>query len=496
MSRTIKKVLIANRGEIAVRIARSAKEMGIATVALYSEPDRSSPHVLMCDEAYPLAGRSAVETYLNIPKILDIAAKSDADAVHPGYGFLSEKAEFAVAVTGAGLIFIGPRHETIALLGDKTAARELLKSRSLPIVPGTTTPLASAAEAAAAAASIGYPVLIKAAGGGGGKGMRKVANESELAAAMERSANEAAKAFGDPRVYIEKYIEHPKHIEIQVLADSHGNVIHLGERECSIQRRHQKVIEECPSTAVSPELRGAMGDAAIAVCRAAGYVNAATVEFLVDRHHRFYFLEVNTRIQVEHPVTEMVYGIDIVKEQIRIAEGKPLSWRQQDVVPRGHAVECRIYAEETDNDFLPSTGRITHLAPSEGPGIRHDAGARPGSEITMHYDPMIAKLIAHGSDRSEAVARMVRALQEYSISGVKTTIPFCLTVLAHHDFVKGSYDITFVERHHRSAAAPVRHPEAAAVAAAFVAYRDAGNSAVSGSGPPVMPSRWKKEGRR
>lgn len=467
--RTIRKILIANRGEIAVRIHRSAKEMGIITVAVYSDPDRTSPHVLLCDEAYPLHGVTSADTYLRIDKLIQIAKDCGADAVHPGYGFLSEKEQFAAAVVNAGLIFIGPRPETIALLGSKTSARDLLSKKKIPIVPGTTKAINDLAEAHQTASSIGYPVLIKASGGGGGKGMRRVDSPEELENAIERAKNEAAKAFSDDRVYIEKYIVNPKHIEIQVLADSLGNVIHLGERECSVQRRHQKVVEECPSIAVTPALRAKMGNAAVEIAKAAGYVNAGTMEFLLDASMNFYFLEVNTRVQVEHPITEMVYGIDIVKEQIRIAQGERLSLDQSAVSISGHAIEARIYAEEYDNNFLPSTGTITHYQPSEGLGVRNDSGVRIGSEITMHYDPMIAKLVVHGRTREEAIERMKRALREYKINGVKTTIPFCEMVLFHPEFVKGTYDINFVAKHFLVPDSLLDEQESSAIAAAYAA---------------------------
>jgi acetyl-CoA carboxylase biotin carboxylase subunit len=475
----IKKILIANRGEIAVRIHRSAKEMGIRTVAVYSDPDRTAPHVLLCDEAYPLRGTTSAETYLDIQKILTIASIAKVDAVHPGYGFLSEKEFFAKSVTDAGLIFIGPRSETIELLGSKTSARDLLSKKKIPIVPGTTQPINNLEEAMKVATSIGFPVLIKAAGGGGGKGMRRVDSVNELENAIERAKNEAAKAFSDDRVYIEKYIVNPKHIEIQILADSHGNVVHLGERECSVQRRHQKVVEECPSMALTADLRNKMGQTAVDIAKAAGYLNAGTMEFLLDAEKNFYFLEVNTRVQVEHPITEMVYGLDIIKEQIRIAEGEKLSLTQEEVSIKGHAIECRIYAEEYDNNFLPSTGTITHYQPSEGLGVRNDSGVRVGSEITMYYDPMIAKLIVHGRDRSEAVEKMKRALREYKINGVKTTIPFCELVMFHPEFVNGTYDINFVAKHYLVPENSLTGPESTAIASAFITE----------SGGPVKPSR-------
>jgi len=491
----IKKILIANRGEIAVRIHRSAKEMGIQTVAIFSDTDRTSPHVILCDEAYPLNGTLSSETYLNVDKIIAIALKAKVDAIHPGYGFLSEKEFFAKSVTDAGLIFIGPKSETIELLGSKTSARNLLSKKNIPIVPGTTNPIKSLDEATKVAASIGYPVLIKASGGGGGKGMRRVDSQAELANAIERAQNEASKAFSDDRVYIEKFIVNPKHIEIQILADSHGNVIHLGERECSIQRRHQKVVEECPSTALTPELRSQMGQTAVDIAKAAGYLNAGTIEFLLDADKNFYFLEVNTRVQVEHPITEMVYGIDIIKEQIRIAQGERLSLTQDEVKINGHAIESRIYAEEYDNNFLPSTGTITHYQPSEGLGVRNDSGIRVGSEITMHYDPMIAKLITHGRTREEAIEKMKRALREYKINGVKTTIPFCEIVLFHPEFVNGNYDINFVAKHYLVPDAKLTVHESNAIVTSFVSQKNATPKTNNGVEAITSTSKWKKQFR-
>jgi len=485
--------LIANRGEIAVRIHRSAKEMGIQTVAIFSDIDRTSPHVLLCDEAYPLNGVLSSETYLNIDKIISIAHKAKVDAIHPGYGFLSEKEFFAKSVTDAGMIFIGPKSETIEILGSKTTARDLLSKKNIPIVPGTTNPIDSLEEATKVAAEIGFPILIKASGGGGGKGMRRVDSSAELPNAIERARNEASKAFSDDRVYIEKYIVNPKHIEIQILADSKGNVIHLGERECSIQRRHQKVVEECPSTALTPELRSKMGQTAVDIAKAAGYINAGTIEFLLDANKNFYFLEVNTRVQVEHPITEMVYGIDIIKEQIRIAEGKSLSFTQNDVKINGHAIESRIYAEEYDNNFLPSTGTITHYQPSEGLGVRNDSGIRVGSEITMYYDPMIAKLITHGRTRDEAIEKMKRALREYKINGVKTTIPFCEMVLFHPEFINGNYDINFVAKHYLVPDAKINAQESIAIVTSFVSQKNTLPKLSDDKTLTVINSKWKNQ---
>lgn len=493
MKRAIKKILIANRGEIALRIHRSAKEMGITTVAIYSDPDRTCPHVLLCDEAYALNGKTSTETYLDVDKIITIARKANVDAIHPGYGFLSEKAFFAKSVLDAGLQFIGPLPETIELLGSKTAARDLLSKNKIPIVPGTTKPLKSLEEAIEAASAIGFPVLIKAAGGGGGKGMRRVESPDEMKSALERARHEAQSSFSDDRIYIEKYIVNPKHIEIQILADNHGNVIHLGERECSIQRRHQKVVEECPSVALTPQLREKMGKIAVEIAKTSRYLNAGTIEFLLDKEKNFYFLEVNTRVQVEHPITEMVYGIDIIKEQLRIAQGEPLSLNQSDVKINGHAIESRIYAEEYDNNFLPSTGLITHYQPSEGPGVRNDSGIRTGSEISMYYDPMIAKLIVHARNRPEAIEKMKRALREYKIHGVKTTIPFCEMVMFHPEFAGGNYDINFVAKHYLVPDSKLTENESIAIASSMTLANGQRNMPSTASAGPANDSQWKKQ---
>jgi len=491
--KTIRKILIANRGEIAIRIHRSASEMGIATVAIFSDVDRSAPHVLNATEAYPLCGNPSNETYLNMEKILAIAAKANCDAVHPGYGFLSENSEFARAVIASGLTFIGPPASAMKALGGKTSARNLMKEAGVPIVPGTTTAVKNSREASKAAKEIGYPVLLKAVHGGGGKGMRKVDREEDLEQALLQAQSESSKAFNSGDVFIEKYLSNPRHVEIQILADMHGNIVHLGERECSIQRRHQKLVEECPSSRLSDSLRSAMGDAAVAAARSAGYVNAGTVEFLVDSDNSFYFLEINTRLQVEHPVTELVYGIDLVKTQIRIAEGESLPFRQEELVPRGHAIECRICAEDPFENFLPSTGTIEEYAPSGGYGIRNDSGVMRGTTVPHFYDPLLAKLIVWGSDRKEAIRRLDRALSEYVLSGVSTTIPFCSFVVKHPAFMKGDYDIRFVEKHFRPAEEPRTNEEelAASYIAAFD-YHSSSGEATPGIGNRMLaPSKWK-----
>ena len=440
-----KKILIANRGEIAIRIMRACREMGIATVAVYSEVDRTAQHVRYADEAYLLGAAPATESYLVMEKIIEAAKASHAEAIHPGYGFLAENSGFAQLVKENDLVFIGPDPGTIQLLGDKMAAREAMIKAGVPIVPGVKHAISSATEAQRIADEIGYPILLKAAAGGGGKGMRIVRNQDDISQLFKMARSEAKSAFGDDRIYIEKYLEKPRHIEFQIMADQHGNVVHLGERECSIQRRHQKVIEESPSPIVDPKMRQRMGETAVKAARAANYANAGTVEFLVDQHKNFYFLEVNTRLQVEHPVTEMVTGIDLAKEQIRIAAGEPLSFRQDEIQWRGAAIECRIYAEDPENNFLPSIGKIQSYREPNGIGIRVDSGLAKGDSVSMFYDPMISKLITWGRDRNEAIERMRRALDEYVISGVQTVIPFHKQVMNHPDFIAGNISTHFID---------------------------------------------------
>jgi propionyl-CoA carboxylase alpha chain len=420
--------------------------MGITTVAVYSEADRTSPHVLYADEAYCIGAPPAKESYLRGDTIIEVATQCNADAIHPGYGFLSENSAFATLTRDAGIIFIGPSPEAIKQLGDKTKAKQLLRDTNVPTVPGTDEAIASSKEAQRIAQEIGYPVLIKAAAGGGGKGMRVIKRAEELENAIRLAQSEAFNAFKDDRVFIEKYIASPRHIEFQILADNYGNVIHLGERECSIQRRHQKIIEESPSPVMTQELREKMGNAAVAVARSAGYSNAGTVEFLVDENHNYYFLEVNTRLQVEHPVTEIVTGIDIVREQIHIAEGEQLRWKQEDINFRGHAIECRVYAEDPANNFLPSIGKIHYLHSPGGVGVREDRGIAQGNEVTIYYDPMLAKLITYGENRNTAIQRMVSALQEYSISGVITNIAACISILQHKEFNEGNITTGFIQQ--------------------------------------------------
>ncbi|MBK9008774.1 MAG: acetyl-CoA carboxylase biotin carboxylase subunit [Anaerolineae bacterium] len=440
------KVLVANRGEIAVRIIRACRELGIDTVAVYSEADRRGLHVRFADEAYLLGPAPSRESYLRADKIMDIARKANVDAIHPGYGFLAERESFSAMCEEAGIAFIGPKPSSIAAMGDKAEARATVIKAGVPVVPGTEdVGNMTDDELLAKATEIGFPLLIKATAGGGGKGMREVTNLEEMPTLLASARREAESAFGDGNVYLEKLIIDARHIEIQILADKHGNVIHLGERECSLQRRHQKLLEEALSSALDDDLRAKMGALAVKAAKSVDYVNAGTIEFLLDKNKNFYFLEMNTRLQVEHPVTEMVTGIDIVKEQLRIARGRPLSYAQDEVQFNGHAIECRVNAEDPYNNFMPSTGRITHSLLPTGPGVRVDTGVYPGFEITPFYDPMIAKLIVWGETRAQAILRMRRALEEYRIVGVRTNIPFHQTMMDSHRFMGGQYDTRFVE---------------------------------------------------
>jgi acetyl-CoA carboxylase biotin carboxylase subunit len=487
------KILIANRGEIAVRIARACRELGIPSVAVYSEPDRGALHVRVADEAWPIGPAPSRDSYLRIDRILEAARRTGADAVHPGYGFLAENAEFARACEQGGLVFIGPRSETIALMGEKTSARRLAVEAGVPVVPGTLEPVDDLAAIRQEAARIGFPVMLKAAAGGGGKGLRLVQDEESLSAAAERARSEALSAFGDGRLYLEKALLRPRHIEIQVLADHHGHAVHLFERECSIQRRHQKVIEESPSPFVTPELRARMGTLAVALVQKAGYRNAGTLEFLVDQDRNPYFLEMNTRLQVEHPVTEMVTGLDLVKLQIRVAEGEPLPFRQEDLRQRGHAVECRVYAEDAEHGFLPSPGRIVALRTPSGPGVRDDTGVYDGYEVPIHYDPLISKLATWGADRAEALDRMRRAVAEYTVLGIHTTLPFFGRVLRDPEFLAGDYDTGYVARF---LASPVPPPsdescEAAVIAAAVRAVRERHAARLQTTAPAGGASGWR-----
>jgi acetyl-CoA carboxylase biotin carboxylase subunit len=499
------KVLVANRGEIALRVIRACRELGVASVAVYSEADARAPHVREADEAVLLGPAPSSESYLKGDRIIEAARRVSAQAIHPGYGFLSEREWFARAVREAGLTFIGPPAEAIAAMGSKTAARELAIKAGTPVVPGTTTALRDAEEAADVAERFGYPVLLKAAAGGGGKGKRVVRRREELAGALASAQREARSAFGDDAVYVEKYIVGPRHVEIQVLGDQHGTMLHLGERECSVQRRHQKMIEEAPSVAVSPELRARMGQAAVAAARAAGYTNAGTCEFLLDPNGQFYFLEMNTRIQVEHPVTELVMGVDLVQWQLRIAAGERLPFTQEALVPRGWAIECRITSEDPANGFLPSTGRVQYLHVPAGPGVRWDGGIETGSEVTLFYDPMLAKLIVWAPDRAQAIARMHRALLELTIDGLDTSRDFHLRVMENADFRAGAIEIQWLERHLAElTASPAPHDSTvrAAIAAVLLsewdrgARRPAATSAPNATAQAPAGSQWLEVARR
>jgi acetyl-CoA carboxylase biotin carboxylase subunit len=494
------KILVANRGEIALRVIRAAHELGVQAVAVYSEADRLAPHVMAADEAYLIGPAPSAQSYLRADVLIDVAKKSGAEAIHPGYGFLSERAPFIQAVRDAGLVFIGPSPEAVTAMGDKTAARSRMIDAGVPVVPGTKEALADAAEARRVAGEIGYPVLLKAAAGGGGKGMRVVASEAEIERAFDAAGNEAQAAFGDRSVYIEKYLEGPRHIEIQLLADRHGNTLHLGERECSIQRRHQKLIEEAPSAVLTPAERAAMGAMAVAAARAVNYEGAGTVECLYQ-NGEFYFLEMNTRIQVEHPVTELVTGVDLVQWQIRIAAGEALPFTQDDIGWEGHAIECRITSEDPANSFLPSTGRIRNLVVPSGPGVRWDGGITPGFEVGLSYDPMLAKLIVHAPTRIEAIERMKRALLELRVEGVDTAVPFHLRVMDEPDFRAGRLDIRYLDKHEELLSAQPDEAvlRAAALAAALLEegrrnQRSVPRVQAAGSAAAAGGSAWRGRG--
>ncbi|HNE45923.1 MAG TPA: acetyl-CoA carboxylase biotin carboxylase subunit [Chitinophagales bacterium] len=464
------KILVANRGEIALRVMRTAREMGIKTVAVYSEADRNAIHTRFADEAYFIGPPQSNQSYLLMDKILEVAKMSGADAIHPGYGFLSENAVFAEKVAAAGIKFIGPSAYSINMMGDKISAKQAAKNYHIPMVPGTDHAITDIAEAKAVAKKAGYPILIKASAGGGGKGMRVVNNEEELEEQMHRAMSEALSAFGNDAVFIEKFVTSPRHIEIQVLADDHGNVVYLFERECSIQRRHQKLVEEAPSAVVSPEMRKAMGESAVMVAKACNYSGAGTVEFLVDDQLNYYFLEMNTRLQVEHPVTEFITGLDLVREQILIAEGKALSFTQDDLRIHGHAIELRVTAEDPTNNFLPDIGKLITYRRPQGHGIRVDDGYEEGMDIPIYYDPLLAKLIVHAQTRELACKKMIRAIQDYQISGVATTLPFGTFVMQHEAFLSGNFDTKFIERYFTPEALQLHDEEASAIAA-FLAAR-------------------------
>jgi len=492
-----KKVLIANRGEIAVRIIRACQERGIRTVAVYSDADRAALHVRYADEAYHIGPPPARESYLNISAILKAAVASHADAIHPGYGFLSENADFAQAVLDAGFAWIGPSPEAIRCMGDKVTARRVMIEAGVPVVPGTEVGTTDA-EAIEATEEIGYPVLVKASAGGGGTGMRLVHEPTELPCALAAARRQAASAFGNDRVYIEKAIHRARHVEVQILADNRGNCIHLGERECSIQRRHQKLIEEAPSIAVTPELRAQMGAIAVQAAQAVGYSNAGTVEFLLDQEGNFYFLEMNTRLQVEHPVTEMVTGIDIVKEQLVIASGRKLRWTQDEIQIKGHAIECRINAEDPYNDFLPAVGQITSIIEPTGPGVRLESGIYAGVEVTPFYDPLLAKLVVWGETRAEAILRMRRALEELRIGGIHTTVPFHQPVMDSARFQSGQIDTGFTNGPNgfRPSAKPSADLARIAAIAATLIENERGQQAITlgmeRDGPLAQPSPWRQ----
>ncbi len=494
-----KKVLVANRGEIAVRIIRACRELGIGTVAVFSEADRSALHVRYADEAYLIGPAPSRESYLRADKIFDVAKKSGADAIHPGYGFLAEREDFATKCADLGIKFIGPNPSSIAAMGDKGKARATVIKAGIPVVPGTeAVGNMTDDDLLKIAPTIGFPLLIKATAGGGGKGMREVKSLEEMPTLLASARREAESAFGDGNVYLEKLVEGARHIEFQIMADSFGNVIHLGERECSIQRRHQKLLEEAPSSFLDDELRERMGSVAVKAAQAVDYVNAGTIEFLVDKDRNFYFLEMNTRLQVEHPVTEMVTGVDIVAEQIRVARGRQLSYTQEQIQTNGHAIECRINAEDPFNGFMPSTGRITHSLIPTGPGVRVDTGVYPGFEITPYYDPMIAKLIVWGETRAQAILRMRRALEEYRIVGVRTNIPFHQTLMDSHRFMGGQFDTRFVEERfsmNDAVEARAANTEIAAILATLVSHQQSERNANIVRRNERDTSNWKWVGR-
>ncbi|MGH7803371.1 MAG: acetyl-CoA carboxylase biotin carboxylase subunit, partial [Candidatus Binatia bacterium] len=491
-------VLIANRGEIAVRVIRACRELGIGTVAVYSDADREALHVRMADEAYAIGPAPSRESYLVVEKILDVAKRSGAEAIHPGYGFLSERSHFAKACNEAGLVFIGPSPEAIDAMGDKVEARKRVTAAKVPVVPGSPGTLDSEAAIVESAKKIGFPVMLKAAAGGGGKGMRLVRSEEEIQAAARAARSEAKSSFGDDRVYVERFVDQPRHVEVQVLGDTHGNVVHVYERECSIQRRHQKVIEESPSPVLDPKMREEMGRVAVAAAKSVNYVGAGTVEFLVDSKRNFYFLEMNTRIQVEHPITEMVTGIDLVRTQIEIAAGAKLPFKQEDIKQRGWAVECRIYAEDPAKNFFPAPGKIWTLREPSGLGIRNDSGVYEGFEVSIHYDPMISKLVAWGATRDEAIERMQRALGEYVIHGPTTNIEFHRWCLAHPRFKAGDFDTRFIDQEYKGLPEADASLERMALAAAAIASMngDASRTATAPAATKMQASPWRIAGRR
>ncbi len=489
----IQKILVANRGEIALRVMRSAKESGIKTVAVYSDADATAPHVRYADEAVCIGPSPSSESYLVVDKIIEACHRTGADAIHPGYGFLSENAKFAQRVKDEGLIFIGPSAASITVMGDKLASKNAVKAFDVPLVPGMEEPIGDISIAKKVANEIGYPVMIKASAGGGGKGMRIVNEEKEFEEQMKRAVSEAKSSFSDDKVFVEKFISNPKHIEVQILGDQHGNVLYLFERECSVQRRNQKVVEEAPSSVLSPEQRKKIGEAAVNVAKSCDYYGAGTVEFIADENLNFYFLEMNTRLQVEHPVTEQITGLDLVKEQIKIAEGEALGYKQEDLHIHGHSIELRVYAEDPENNFLPDTGKLSRYERPQGPGVRVDDGFEQGMDIPIFYDPMIAKLVTYGKDRKEAIDRMLRAISEYNIVGVKTTLPFGEFVMRHPAFVDGSFTTKFVEQYFKPEMLQKEvTDELAKVAAAFASWHDQNKNKVALSQPATQAkSNWR-----
>src|SRR6059058_463504 len=487
------KVLIANRGEIAVRVIRACRELGYPTVAVYSEPDRTALHVLLADQAMPIGPAPSRESYLRIDRILDAAMKSGAEAVHPGYGFLAENAGFARACRDAGLIFIGPSPESMEAMGSKTEARQRMQAAGVPVVPGLTKAVTSVDEIVDFARSAGFPIMIKASAGGGGKGMRLVEHAGDLRSSFERVTSEAQSFFGDGAVYAEKFIASPRHIEVQILGDQHGNIVHVGERECTLQRRHQKVVEECPSPVVDAALRERLGAMAVKAAAAVNYYSAGTIECLMDRDRNFYFLEMNTRLQVEHPVTEMVWGVDLVKEQLRVARGEKLTLKQSDLTPAGHAIECRIYAEDPARKFAPSPGLIRYLNLPQGPGVRNENGVYSGYTVPIFYDPMLSKLVCHAATREDAIARMKRALAEYRVEGIQTTIPFFSYLMQHPDFAAARLDTGFIDRllPELDLQQAEVNADAAIAAAAILAYEDSQRVQL----PEESDSGWRRAGR-
>ena len=490
------KVLIANRGEIAVRIIRACREMGHATVAVYSDADRAALHVVYADQALPIGPAPSRESYLRIDRIIEAAKKTGADAVHPGYGFLAENADFARACGDAGLIFVGPSPESIEAMGSKTASRQRMKAAGVPVVPGLLEPVKSVDEIVEFARAAGFPIMIKASAGGGGKGLRLVEREADIRPSFDRVTSEAQSFFGDGAVYAEKFVASPRHIEVQILGDQHGNLVHIGERECTLQRRHQKVVEECPSPVVDAELRERLGAMAVKAARAVNYYSAGTIECLMGPDRQFYFLEMNTRLQVEHPVTEMVWGVDIVKEQLRIAAGETLRFTQSDLVPSGHAIECRIYAEDPSRKFAPSPGLIRYINLPQGPGVRNENGVYAGYTVPVFYDPMLSKLVCHGATRDEAIARMKRALTEYRVEGIDTTIPFFTFIMNHPDFAEAKFDTGFIDRilpqiDFTAGAPRDGQLDAAIAAAAIMAFEESQNVRLPENGG----SAWKRAGR-